>query len=280
MQHFAKKAEKVNYPSDYEIESSVVKTLRETMQASDHLVISKLTTTPLNQRSCSLKLDIDKTAHLNSTLWWGFKSIDIDDVHSATQLTEDYLTRASDYLKSAKNESKPFSSSYIYEMLKDLFSTVDELNAPEKESRFVFTPEYKVDLALVVCTSACDVFKQITKKIKDENDPIAKLNGLKSTFLKNFKDLYNKVSAEKAAANTLCHLLRSSVEDGVKDDLEHKIVNEIRSYYSCLRNKREFKIAILEKLVGERSFSMYKTYLTDMRGCFRHWIRYYLGEYK
>ena len=279
MSCFAKKAEKVNYPSDYEIESSVVKVLRETMQASDHLVISKLTDTPLNQRSCSLKLDIDKTAHLNSTRWRGFKSIDNDDVHSATELTERYLTRVCDYLKSIKNESKPFSSSYIYEMLKDLFIAVDELNAPEKKSRFVFTPEYKVDLALVACSCACDVFKQTTKKVKNDNDPIIRLNRLKSTFLKNFKDLYNKVSAEKAAANTLCDLLRSSVEEAVKCYLEGEIVDDIRNYYSCLKSKRKFKIAILEKLM-ETSFSMYKTYLTDMRGSFRYWIRHYLDQHK
>jgi len=246
------------------------------MQASDHLVISKLTDNPLNQRSRSLKLDIDETVHLNSTRWRGFKSIkvDNDDVHS-----ERYLTRVCDYLKLIKNESKPFNPSYIYEMVKDFFIAVDELSASEKKSRFVFTPEYKVDLALVACSCACDVFKQTTKKVKNDNDPITRLNGLKSTFLKNFKDLYNKVSAEKAAANTLCDLLRSSVEEAVKCHLESKIVDDTRNCYSCLESKRKFKIAILEKLM-ETSFSMYKTYLIDMRGSFHYWIRYYLDQHK
>ena len=72
------------------------------------------------------------------------------------------------------------------------------------------------------------------------------------------------MSAEKVAANTLCDLLRSSVEDGVKDDLEHKIVEQMKRYYNCLYSKRKFKIAILEKLVTERSFSKYLKYLTDM----------------
>ena len=282
MEGFAEQEQKVNYPSDYDIETSLGKILRETLKASDHLVIRKLSYTPLKQRSRSLKLDIQKTTHLSSTKWWGIKSLDNDDVRLATQLTEGYLNRISQYLSSVKKDTKPFSSSYIYEMLKNLFKAVDELSAPEKKSRFVFTPEYKVDLALVACTSACHVFKQTTKKVKDDNDPIARLNGLKSTFLKNFKDLCNKVSAEKAAANTLCDLLRSSVEEAVKRDLEGKIVLQIKKKkgYSCLNSKREFKIAILEKLVTERSFSKYKTYLTDMHGCFRDWIRYYLDDYK
>ena len=135
---FDQEVKKVNYPSDDDIERSVSKILREILQASDHLVIKELTTTPLNKRSCSLKLDIDKTTLLSSTKWWGIKPIDNDNVRSATQLTEGYLNKISEYLSSVKKDSKSFSSSHIYEMLNDLFSTADELSAPEKKKQVCF----------------------------------------------------------------------------------------------------------------------------------------------
>ena len=280
MNEFNKEKRKVKYPSEKEIETSIGKILRETLQASDHLIIKKLTDMPLKQRSCSLKFEIDKKTHLSSTKWLGFKSIESDDVYLAAQLTEGYLNEISEYLSSIKRGPKPFSSSYVYEMLKDLFSRVNELSAPEKHSKFVFTPEYKVDLALVACAYACDVFKQTTKEVKDKNDPMMQLNRLKGTFLNSFKDMYNKVSAEKAAANTLCDLLRSSVEEAVKRDLEGKVVDKIKKEYDFLTNKRKFKIEILKRLISIKSFSRYKTYLTDIRECFREWIRYYLDDYK
>jgi len=163
-------------------------------------------------------------------------------------------------------------------MLKDLFSKVGELNIPETKSRFVFTPEYKVDLALVACSSACDVFKKTTKKAKDDSDPKIRLNKLKSTFLTKFKDHYRKVSAEKSAANILCQRLRDAIEDAFKIELQNTFVEDVMRMYH-LQTKQMFKITILENLAEEDSFSMYKTYLTDMSGCFHYWIRHYLDRY-
>ena len=60
-------------------------------------------------------------------------------------------------------------------MLKDLFIAGDELSAPEKKSSSC------QNLALVACSCACDVFKQATKKVKNDNEPIIRLNGLKIT---------------------------------------------------------------------------------------------------
>ncbi|XP_065917959.1 interferon-induced very large GTPase 1-like isoform X2 [Dysidea avara] len=147
------------YPSDNEIQASIIEILRELFLVSDPLVIRKLSDTPLSRMSCSLKLDINRM-HLISTRGIWSKPLDRNDVLQATRLTEGYLTQVSEYLLSVKSMS--FSSSYIHRMLKDLLSAVDK--SQKEESQFAFTPEYKVDLALVACAYAYDVFKQATKK--------------------------------------------------------------------------------------------------------------------
>ena len=61
MSHFEQKtAEFVKYPSAQAIETAVVNTLRELLQADDPLVIRKLSDKPLNKRSSSMEFSIDK----------------------------------------------------------------------------------------------------------------------------------------------------------------------------------------------------------------------------
>ena len=190
-----KGSEKVTSLSKHDIEISVVKTLIETLPICCYqLVIKKLTHEPLNQRSCLLKLNIDKSAHICQTQWHGFRSTNHYDVLSAAQESNIHLTRVSDYLRMIKKEFKPYNSLYVYEMLQDLFSEVDKFNT--HKNKFAFTPEYKVDLALVACVSACDVFKQTTKKVEDDNN--LRIKELENIFLTNFKHQYKLAYKERS----------------------------------------------------------------------------------
>ena len=49
----------VEYPSPAKIDTAIVTILRELMEGDDALIINKLTKTPFNQRSSSMKFKID-----------------------------------------------------------------------------------------------------------------------------------------------------------------------------------------------------------------------------
>ena len=137
-------------------------------------------------------------------------------------------------------------------------------------------------MALVHCTYALNVFKEVMRKIKADNDPITKLNELKSTFFTNFKEEYNLAKA----ANSLCGLLSTSIEEALQATLAIEIVNGILKDKPRLSSKVGFKFQILNDLAWNvRNFSKpelfehYKTYLTDIKECFRYWARYYIEQY-
>ena len=280
-----KKTQSIKYPSDDEIERNIVKILRELLSYHDTQVIEKLTHQPLNKRTISLTLKVNKKFHLSSTKWYGYKPLGHHDVLTAEKLTEKYLFEAREYLDTIKRESKPFNPSLVYELLRDLNNSIDDVAKTETKSSFTFTPEYKVDMALVHCTYALNVFKEAMRKIKADNDPITKLNELKSTFFTNFKDEYHRVNNETKAANSLCGLLSTSIEEALQAKLERVIVDKIQKD-KRMSSKKEFKIQILDDLANNvRNFSKsvmfehYKTYLTDMKGCFRYWAKYYIKQY-
>ena len=186
----SKNLHSVIYPSDYEMETHIIKTLEELLHAYSSLIIRNLSNKCFSQINHSLKFSIDKEVHLNPTKWCTFTSITDVDIQLAAKFTEDYLIKSREYLDEIRDESKHFNPSFVYAVLQNLFVSVDEITRPEIKSNFVFTPEYKVDIGLVVCAYALDVFKEITKKHKQENDPTSVLSREKDFFLTKFKNVY------------------------------------------------------------------------------------------
>ena len=184
------KEQVVEYPSDCKIEDEIITILRQQLVNHDNLIISKLSAKSLNERSCSLQLLINKDVHLTSTRWMGFGPLGNNDVTLAKQLTEECLTSARNCLNTIKLELKPFTSAFAYQVLKSLFKILDDV-MNTKNSGFEFKPEYKVDMAITICSCTSHVFKQTTNTHKD-NNPIFKLNEIKVIFLNMCKDLYRK----------------------------------------------------------------------------------------
>ena len=199
-----KKAKTVEYPSPAEIDRATVAILRELMVADDPLIIRRLTEKSFDERTknCSLELKVDKEIHLIiSPKKWYSGSIVIgsgnSDVQLAEYFTKERLSKAHEYLIKIKHELKLFNPSFVQKILQDLFASLKNLMEPEKKSKFKFTTEYKVDMALVVCAYASAVFKETTKKIKKDNNPVVKLNEMKNDFMIKFKNKYKEVSDEK-----------------------------------------------------------------------------------
>ena len=180
----------VKYPSDHEMETDIIKILNELLQTHSSLIIRNLSNKCFSQINHSLNFNIDNEVHLSPTKWCNFTSIGDLDAQLAAKLTDNYLSNAHEYLDKIQEESKHFNPSFVYAVLQDLFNSVDDVTRPEVKSNFVFTPEYKVDIGLMVCAYALNVFKETTKKLKQENNPILKLNREKDVFLLKFKNVY------------------------------------------------------------------------------------------
>ena len=274
-----KTAKTVQYPTSAKIDNAIVTILREQMVADDPLIISKLTKKPFDERtkSGSLKLKIDKEIHLLSSKWYSsFMGGGNSDVKLADEFTKERLLKAREYLGKIKQDSKLFNPSFVQELLQDLFTSLKDLT--EKKSKFKFTAEYKVDMALVVCAYASAVFKETTERIKKDNDPVARLNKMKNDFMIKFKNKYKEVSDEKQAAIDLCALLRDSIKEKVEERLESTIVEKLRQE-SHLSYKRDFNKKILEDLMMKGDFSLYRTYIDDIPRCYRYWIDHYIDDY-
>ena len=86
------------------------------------------------------------------------------------------------------------------------------------------------------------------------------------------------MSDEKQAAIDLCALLRNSIKEAVEAKLENKITDKLRgkSHLSC---KRNFNKKILEDLMMKGDSSLCRSYLQDIPGCYRYWIRHYIDDY-
>ena len=275
---------KVKYPTDEEIESEIVATMMQLIVIHEERLITKLSDKPLKERNVpvkekddSIKLHVIKDAHLLSTRWFIFGGIDSDEVNKAQTLTTTYIASARTYLESLKNE--PFNSGFIYKMLKDLFRSIDSLKNHNNNSNFVFTPEYKIDISLSLCSFAFHMFKKSMNLIRKENDLIEKLKGLKENFRVMFENLYSKVNIEKAAAESLCKLLEKSIKKDVQDKVGSLLVKDLRDFNTNFCTKRSFKIELLRELARLENFYRFRQYLDDIDSCFQYWIEYFLREH-
>ena len=144
-------------------------------------IICKLHETPLHKRSNSLQFVVNKDLHLSPTKWCGLVCIGQNEVNAAEKLTKKYISNAHAYLDSIC--MKLFNLAFIYKMLNDLFNSINSLKDSSKCSKFIFTPDYKIDISLVLCSFAYNMFKEAKDIMKKENDPTEILDTLKKSVL-------------------------------------------------------------------------------------------------
>ena len=102
-----------------------------------------------------------------------------------------------------------FTVELLHLLLKEIENacTVDE---------FLFTEEYRVDMACTTCGYAIRVYEQIGETFKKNNDPVEYMKReMRKYFLKLFQDLYSQKSEEKTNDCLLCSRLEQSVKKEV-----------------------------------------------------------------
>ena len=239
----------VEYPSDRELEVAITEILKQILPTSYYLVIKKLSDAPLNKRSSSLQLTINKNCHLHLLVE---HRIDENDLQVAQSLTANYLQNASCYFKAFQFDSRPFSLYSIHGILNQFMQAVNEFAS----KKFVFTSEYKVDLALVLCAYAYDVSEKAIKvNIEEDRKVFQKLNQLKTDCLDKVKNVYRGMISATHAVNHSCKLLVGSLEETLTAALMNSVtINDIVS-------KVDPKLPIWKYLGEMESFEQYKAYL-------------------
>ena len=134
-------------------------------------------------------------------------------------------------------------------------------------------------MGIIICTDCYVVFKRIMKVIKQENDPIEKLNGLKDTFFANFKSQYNRINVEKTAANSLCKYLIQPIKKSLQGKLQAKIVSHLKSSDGHFHSKRGFKVKLLTHFAEVGDFSHYRDYLNDVKSSIMSWAEFYINDH-
>ena len=269
----------------YEVEKCVT----EFLNHHNSIVIQKLTEKPLRQWGSPLKLKIESKLHMKppQTMTYlkttclgramGYKWSELS-LCLAQTTTDHILEQVGKYLVEKKNEN--FNPGFTNELLRSLFEEVGKF----RSDYFMFTPEYKVDIALTACGYALRKFEKMAEAFIKKIDPVEYLERvMREHFLLLFKNQYLQVAEEKTAAVTFCDLLSNSVKAQVISSLSSRIVEDIRSSGPSFQSKRALKAKILldigEQLNQTKKFDHCALYLKDVKRSLQWWIKHYTEEH-
>jgi len=173
------------YASDLTIDETISETLLEIFKQHNPLVIKKLKQMPLANRGDALIFHVNPKEHLALTkaLKNVLKFGQPDDkvIHEANLTTEIFLNKAGDTIEHAVNTLQDYDKNVVYDILMTLTTSVEQHNKTTKS--YKFTPEFSVDIAIVVASFAARKLKVMVKNLKIQNDPVNSLTKLKPIFL-------------------------------------------------------------------------------------------------
>ena len=268
------KGTEVHYPTASQIDKEITTVLKGMLHQNEKMIITKLKDKPLSQRGRWVPTMLKPNDHLLSRRWLGIKLNSDHHSHAAT-LSVQYFSQVESELNKIKQKLEPLNTSLVTKILRDLFDSIDKLNE-NKNSAYNFQPEFKVDIAISSCACIFKIFKENTAKVKLANDPVLKLENLKSTFLNTFKSQYRKVNEEKAAAANLCNLLFQPILKQLQGFLESEIVEDMIANKTFCHSKRAFKVQILTDLAEKNNFQLYTVHLSDIKYSMKLWAEYYV----
>ena len=267
---------KVKFITDDEMEATILQCLREKLRSEEKDIIKMISRMPLSKRKQNLFMQVDITkTHLKNNRY--IFTLTRNDVQEANRLSNDFLSTARQQLEEWETTKTHFEKNLVIKIINELFTAIDEID--KQTTNFIFTSEYKVEMGIIICTDCYMVFKRIMKIVKQESDPIEKLNGLKGTFFTNFKSQYTKMNAEITAANSLCNYLIHPIKKSLQGKLQAKIVSHLKDSDSHFHSKRGFKVKSLTDLAKKDNFLLYQLYLIDIRQSYLLWSNYYIEDH-
>ncbi|XP_065906410.1 interferon-induced very large GTPase 1-like [Dysidea avara] len=205
------------------------------------------------------------------------KQFKVNSFEMARSQASSYLIDMMQKIEDKRKGFKVFHHMLIESLIRDLLKQIDQHNNTRKIS-FKYTPEFKVDICLTVCSYAAKQFKLWTRNIKDSTNPILALQKQESKFYSIFENKCNKVAAELAAANVLATSLVGSIVNALVQALPVKIVDHLRGKNSYFNTKTGLKVQALINLAVNENFDCYQMYLSNTSVFFKWWIPRFIDE--
>ena len=272
---------KINHPGDDEIDKEISDVLKDKLVSQQTIITKKLSASSLQQRkfpsSSTTYLQLNPELHIASNRFIVMKWI--LGKNNVTKAEEDCNTIIKEVHISLQKKIEgdlPLLKPLVTQALNELLESIDKKN--HSDNVYIFTKNFKVDSAILICAYIFCTYKEKTKQLKD-NDPIYYLEGFKTTFLNNFISQYKHESKEESAAGGLCNLLKSPIINELKGHLETEIVDKIISTHEYTHNKKKFKEKILTDLVHKNDFRLYITYLEDIELSLKQWAKFYINQF-
>ena len=270
-----------------DIEGSLEKSVRELLASHQNLLIPKLSKAKLRKRRCKdLKIVIKPDTHITANRVWSVGKIlkgesniraEVRSEHitDANMETETFFQKVETYLDGKRNQN--FTQAFSHELLMNLFQSI--AYAQKNHPEFNFTPEYKVDVALLVCGYALPKFEEMEELFRKNNDPVEYLEReMKTPFLRLFKSQYYQTAQEKTAAYNLCDRFINPIEEALKGLLTQRIAGDVKSSSNSFSTKKTLKARILSDLADKESFEEYALYLKNVKQSIRTWLMRYTKQ--
>ena len=280
------------YVSETYVYSTITTILENIFSKHSQLIIEKLDQGPLSQHGNDLKLAIIEKNHLTGLrLYERLKAavsnpfsnqqdrnipVHEKDVQDADFKTQEYLHNARDKIEEAVSTLQDYDPNVVDDILATLVYHINQQN--DKNKSYKFTPQYYVDICIVVASYAAKKMIKMVNDLRIENDPIESLNKLKPVFFRTFESKFSAASNDKTAADNLSELLSTPIRTALVKNLRIEIVADMKTY-PRFSKKNYFKARVLEDLAKWQDFDLFCIFLTDVSTSFKYWAEFYVEDH-
>jgi len=177
------------YTSDAKIDASIIKVLENIIIHHGHLIVKRLNQIPMStSHGYCLHLDVG-FGHLHNIM--PEEHLQQNDHDTAKVLTQSYLKEAEENVKTmaCTYMLQDHSEALVHKILMKLLTAVQQHNRDRKVS-FKFTPNYEVDIVIIVARFISKTIKEIVHKLRIQSNPTENFNKLKPTLLKIFESQF------------------------------------------------------------------------------------------
>ncbi|XP_043943018.1 interferon-induced very large GTPase 1-like [Protopterus annectens] len=200
------------------------------------------------------------------------------DKQNALNYTASIITEVHRYILNKEKLRTDYSSSYIYEILQNIYSMITDFNT-KKEEIFMFSNNYRIDLSVYLCFDA-EKFEKMHQIFKNINDPITYLGQKRQEYFNNFKIFCQGASATTTFAYLLCNKLKSAILQAVYDKTAVDIADEMRSDYPAFNgNRSKLETHILIDLAEKEDFEQFMKYINSSKELFEEFIKEKVDAY-
>ena len=175
-----------------------------------------------------------------------------------------------------KRNFQNFDKSSSYDLLKQFIDSVENYN---KNSKYIVTSDYTVDMALIFSKYMANEFIKLMQEVRERENPMISFQMSRATYFDAFLAQYKDISGDEVAAKHLCQVLTVAIEVAVKETLPTHIVDKMKISDPSYNRKNQFKVKILKDLAKLKKFDLFTTYLIDIKSSFEYWAKLYVNEF-